>query len=109
MSQKFHPVTHVIFDCDGLLVDSEKYYTIALTEAAKKYGKEFTFQIKVEMMGQYGDSDASFQQLLYRNTRKTHILTARQHKSIPSDISDQAQSPLKAPSFVWKDLVSRER
>lgn len=50
-SASFHPVTHVIFDCDGLLVDSEKYYSEALTEVAAKYGKQFTFQIKLEMMG----------------------------------------------------------
>lgn len=49
----FHPVTHVVFDCDGLLVDSEKYYSEALTEVAQRYGKQFTFQIKLEMMGEY--------------------------------------------------------
>lgn len=47
----FHPVTHVIFDCDGLLVDSELYYSEALTIVGQKYGKQFTFPIKVEMMG----------------------------------------------------------
>lgn len=51
VNQNFYPVTHVIFDCDGLLVDSEKYYSIALTEVAEKYGKEFTYQIKLDMMG----------------------------------------------------------
>lgn len=54
-SSSYHPVTHVIFDCDGLLVDSEKYYSIALSEVAQKYGKEFTFQIKMEMMGKSTD------------------------------------------------------
>ena len=47
----FHPVTHVIFDCDGLLIDSERYYSEALTEVAARYGKKFTPEIKVEMMG----------------------------------------------------------
>lgn len=47
----FHPITHVIFDCDGLLVDSEKYYSEALTEVAAKYGKTFNYQIKLDMMG----------------------------------------------------------
>lgn len=50
---KFHPVTHVIFDSDGLLIDSEKYYTEALVETAKKHGKVFTNEIKVAMMGKY--------------------------------------------------------
>lgn len=48
---KFHPVTHVIFDCDGLLVNSEYYYSEAITTVAAKYGKQFTPQIKREMMG----------------------------------------------------------
>jgi pseudouridine-5'-monophosphatase len=50
---KFHPVTHVIFDCDGLLVDSEKYYSEGISEVAAKYGKEFNYQIKIDMMGKF--------------------------------------------------------
>lgn len=50
-AQNFHPVSHIIFDCDGLLVDSEKYYSEALTEACAKHGKQFTYDIKLEMMG----------------------------------------------------------
>lgn len=49
--QAFHPVTHVIFDCDGLLVDSERYYSEAMTKAAENHGKQFNYQIKLEMMG----------------------------------------------------------
>lgn len=51
MSIRFYPVTHVIFDCDGLLIDSEQYYTLALTEVCSKHGKDFNFSIKTEMMG----------------------------------------------------------
>jgi beta-phosphoglucomutase-like phosphatase (HAD superfamily) len=49
--KKFHPVTHVIFDNDGLLVDSEKYYSEGISEVAARYGKEFNYQIKIDMMG----------------------------------------------------------
>lgn len=49
----FHPVTHVIFDCDGLLVDSEKYYSIALSEVASKHGKKFDYKTKLDMMGKW--------------------------------------------------------
>jgi len=49
----FQPISHVIFDCDGLLVDSERYYTEALTEVAERYGKKFDYQIKADMMGKY--------------------------------------------------------
>lgn len=51
MSQ-FSPVSHVVFDCDGLLVDSEQYYSEAMTTIARKYGKEFNYQIKLDMMGE---------------------------------------------------------
>lgn len=48
----FHPVTHVVFDCDGLLVDSEQYYSEAMSKIVEKYGKKFDYQIKLEMMGE---------------------------------------------------------
>lgn len=48
---QFNEVTHVIFDCDGLLVDSEQYYHQALCEEAAKHGKEFNYDIKCRMMG----------------------------------------------------------
>lgn len=51
-TQTYHPVTHVIFDCDGLLVNSERYYSEALSEVAARYGKEFDYQIKIDMMGE---------------------------------------------------------
>lgn len=48
---KYHPVTHVVFDCDGLLVDSEQYYYIACRTVCKKLGKDFTYDTKCAMMG----------------------------------------------------------
>lgn len=48
---KPRPVTHIIFDVDGLLVDSEKYYSEAISEVASRYGKTFDYQIKLDMMG----------------------------------------------------------
>lgn len=51
MSRQFYQVTHVIFDVDGLLIDSEQYYNLAIGQVCSKFGKEFSYQLKVEMMG----------------------------------------------------------
>lgn len=39
-------VTHVIFDFDGLLVDTESAYTEANMELLRKYGHVFTMDLK---------------------------------------------------------------
>ncbi|KAI1307967.1 (DL)-glycerol-3-phosphatase 2 [Halotydeus destructor] len=50
-SGTFKPVSHVIFDMDGLLLDTEDYYTLAMDNITKKYGKPFTWEVKIKMMG----------------------------------------------------------
>ncbi|EPB75960.1 HAD hydrolase, family IA, variant 3 [Ancylostoma ceylanicum] len=44
-------VTHIIFDFDGLLVDTEPCYTIANQAILGRYGREFTVEMKGMMMG----------------------------------------------------------
>eukprot|EP00775_Hariotina_reticulata_P007339 gene7340-7551_t len=44
-------ITHVIFDMDGLLLDTETFYTIAQQQVAERYGKQFTWDLKAKMMG----------------------------------------------------------
>lgn len=45
-------ITHVIFDMDGTLLDTEPVYTIATQEILAKYGKKFEWSLKSKMMGQ---------------------------------------------------------
>jgi hypothetical protein len=36
---------------DGLLLDTETFYTIAQQQVAERYGKQFTWDLKAKMMG----------------------------------------------------------
>lgn len=45
-------ITHVIFDMDGLLLDTEGFYTVVQQRILAKYNREFTWALKAKMMGQ---------------------------------------------------------
>ncbi|RVE45413.1 hypothetical protein evm_009931 [Chilo suppressalis] len=51
---QFKKVSHVLFDLDGLLLDSEIIYTEAFTTVCAKYGKEFTWEFKASLLGFQG-------------------------------------------------------
>ena len=51
-------VTHVIFDMDGLLINTEDLYTQALSKFCRKFGKEFTMEIKMKQMGRKTEESA---------------------------------------------------
>ncbi|KAF9553395.1 HAD-like protein [Agrocybe pediades] len=42
---------YVLFDMDGLMIDSESIFMIAANESLKKYGKELTWDIKAGCLG----------------------------------------------------------
>jgi len=45
------PFTHVIFDLDGVLLDTEPLYTKAIAAVAAQYGKTYDWSIKSQCIG----------------------------------------------------------
>ena len=48
---KLSDFSHVIFDLDGVLLDTEKLYTQATQSVVGEFGKTFEWSLKVQMMG----------------------------------------------------------
>lgn len=55
-----HSITHIIFDFDGVLVDTEGLYTIANSQCLESYGKVFTNEMKIAQMGRKKDEGISY-------------------------------------------------
>jgi pseudouridine 5'-phosphatase len=48
---RFRPFSHVIFDLDGVLLDTEPIYTLATQRIAAQWGKAYGWELKAELMG----------------------------------------------------------
>lgn len=44
-------VSHVIFDLDGLLLDTEPIYEAAVRQICKRYGKEYPREVRLKVLG----------------------------------------------------------
>ncbi|KAJ6217334.1 hypothetical protein RDWZM_008491 [Blomia tropicalis] len=47
-------ISHVIFDMDGLLLDTETRYEKSIGTVTRRYGQEYTFDLKLKIMGRTG-------------------------------------------------------
>ncbi|KAJ7543780.1 hypothetical protein O6H91_09G052400 [Diphasiastrum complanatum] len=87
-------ITHVIFDMDGLLLDTEKFYTVSQEKILSNYGKTFDWSLKAKMMGKKA-LDAG--QIFVKETGLEGILSAeefiKQREAILHDL------------FPWSELM----
>ena len=51
MTSPHHNITHVIYDLDGLLLDTEPFYTEVTQSIVSRYGRIFDWSIKAQMIG----------------------------------------------------------
>lgn len=50
-TKTLHPVTHVIFDMDGVLLDTEQIHKQSVTEVVAKFGKIYDVDLRYQVLG----------------------------------------------------------
>lgn len=58
IKRQFKPVTHVIFDLDGVIIDSENIYKQAFQKTVEDYGQTFSDDFYQKMLGRSGPNVA---------------------------------------------------
>jgi pseudouridine-5'-monophosphatase len=58
MTVRYRRVTHVIYDLDGLLLDTEPFYTEVTQAIVGRYGRMFDWSIKSRMIGKRAGESA---------------------------------------------------
>ncbi|XP_077302795.1 putative pseudouridine-5'-phosphatase [Arctopsyche grandis] len=48
---RFRPVSHVLFDMDGVIIDTEHIYEKIVATIANKYGKSYPRDVRLQIMG----------------------------------------------------------
>ncbi|GFQ83721.1 pseudouridine-5'-phosphatase [Trichonephila clavata] len=56
----YNPVTHVIFDLDGTLLDTEDIFTQIYQSIAERFGKVLTWKLRAQCMGRQANEAISF-------------------------------------------------
>lgn len=54
------PIAHVIFDMDGVLLDTEPVYTEVTNRITSRYGKPFDWSVKADMIGRPAMDSAEY-------------------------------------------------
>lgn len=57
-TSKFQPVTHCLFDMDGLILHTEHIYENSVREICAKYGKDYPLDIRMKVMGTQAEKSA---------------------------------------------------
>jgi pseudouridine-5'-monophosphatase len=57
---RYEPVTHALFDMDGLLLDTEIIYTRVTQQIVGRFGKTFDWSIKSNMIGRRAEESSRY-------------------------------------------------
>lgn len=54
----FRPITHCLFDMDGLLLDTEKIYESSVRDICQSFGKDYPLDVRMRVLGTQAEKSA---------------------------------------------------